>query len=60
MLGFVAETILRPAGAIVEWYAGRDANGFAIHQLIVALIAMALFCIAVLYWPRVWRGLLHR
>jgi hypothetical protein len=59
MLGLIAETILRPAGAIVEWYAGRDVGGFVVYQLVVALIVMALVFIAVLYGPRIWRSL-HR
>lgn len=49
MLRMIAEAILLPAGAIVSQFVSQANVGFPIYQLVVALLAMAVFAALLLY-----------
>ncbi len=51
-MGWLIRIVLIGAGVVAGWFVPRDQVGYAIVQFVVALLAILMVSIAVLYFPR--------
>jgi type II secretory pathway component PulJ len=60
MIGWAVRVLLIAAGTVTGWFVAKDAPGFGVIQMMVAILLLALVIAVIAFWPARWTHRLDR